>query len=239
MDTSLGDLTDLLRQAQSLASADAGTDVSAAQRAADADVVQTLYDQALSLGNQQFNGTYLFGGDKNDHRPLRREQRRRPVRRLLRPPPEPGRRQQSMSFQVDGAAVFGATSKAVAGSADLTPQLTAQTRLADLKGANGAGVRLGSIQLGNGATTKVVDLSHADSVGDVVDAINAAGVGNVTASIGANGTLTLTGGGADNITVDEVAGGTTASDLGLYHPTASGAGVPVDGAAACSRSSRR
>jgi flagellar hook-associated protein 2 len=131
---------------------------------------------------------------------------------------------------VDGAAVFGATSKAVQGSVDLTPQVTAQTRLADLKGANGLGIRPGSVLLGNGATSKVIDLSHADSVGDVAAAIDAAGVGNVTAAVGPGGSLTLSGTGADNITVDEVAGGSTASDLGLYHPTASGAGAPVNGA---------
>src|SRR5208337_4354820 len=61
-DSSLGNLTTLLQQAEQIASADVGSDVTQNQRTADASVVQSLYSQALSIGNQQYNGQYLFGG---------------------------------------------------------------------------------------------------------------------------------------------------------------------------------
>src|SRR3954462_5821528 len=64
VDSSLGDLTDLLQQAQQIASANAGSDVTADARAGAAAIVQSLYAQAIQLGNKEFNGTYLFGGDK-------------------------------------------------------------------------------------------------------------------------------------------------------------------------------
>jgi flagellin-like hook-associated protein FlgL len=42
--------------------------------------------------------------------------------------------------------------------------------------------------------------------------------------------MNLTGGAGDNITVVEVGGGSTASDLGILTPTPGGAGTPVNGA---------
>ena len=71
-------------------------------------------------------------------------------------------------------------------------------------------------------------MSGADTVGDVITAINNAGVGSISASIGPGGLgLQLTGGAGDEITVNEVGGGTTASDLGILQVTGAGAGVPV------------
>ena len=48
-------------------------------------VVQSLYNQALSLGNKQFEGIYLFGGDSSTDRAVRRRRRRREVRRIDQP----------------------------------------------------------------------------------------------------------------------------------------------------------
>src|SRR5436309_1817764 len=70
VDSTLGDLTDLLKQAQTIASANVGSDVSADQRTAAAAVVDGLYQQAISLGNKQFNDTYLFAGDKGTDPPF-------------------------------------------------------------------------------------------------------------------------------------------------------------------------
>ena len=52
VDSSLGDLTDLLEQAQQIASANVGSDVTADQRQAAAAVVAGVYNQALSVGEQ-------------------------------------------------------------------------------------------------------------------------------------------------------------------------------------------
>src|SRR5687768_10028452 len=66
VDSTLATLTDLLREAQTIASANVGSDVTADQRKAAAAVVENLYNQAMSLGNRQVQGTYLFGGDKGN-----------------------------------------------------------------------------------------------------------------------------------------------------------------------------
>src|SRR5689334_6184418 len=65
VDSTLGDLGDLLKQAQTIASANVGSDVSADARASASAVVQSLFSQAVSIGNKQFEGIYLYGGDRS------------------------------------------------------------------------------------------------------------------------------------------------------------------------------
>jgi flagellar hook-associated protein 3 FlgL len=231
VDSTLGDLTDLLNRAKEIASANVGSDVTAEQRAGAAAIVEQLYGEALTLANRQFEGTYLFAGDRADRAPFVSDAagvRFAGSERVLQNAFDEGT---DLPFMVNGADVFGALSTRVQGSADLTPAVTAATRVADLRGATGSGVRPGVITLSNGTTTATVDLRNADTVGEVVGAINAAGVGGITASIGPSGILVLNGGPADNITVTDPAGGTTAADLGVLAPTGAGAGNPVTGAA--------
>lgn len=91
----------------------------------------------------------------------------------------------------------------------------ADTRLSTLNG--GAGVRAGSIRLTDAAgSASVVDLTGAVTIRQVVDAINSASGSNVTASV-SGGALRLTdnSGGGGAVQVQEIAGGSTAADLGL------------------------
>jgi len=229
VDSTLSELTDLLRQAQSIASANVGSIVSADERSAAATAVNALYNQALVAGNRQFQGMYLFAGDRSGQPPFIPENggiRFNGSESLLENRYDAGT---LLPFMVSGADVFAALSTRVKGTADLTPDLTSTTRLSDLRGATGDGVRTGSILLGNGSASALVDLSGASSVGDVVDAINAAAVGGITASIAADGQgILLSAGALDDITVADV-GGTTASDLGILRTTGAGAGAPLDG----------
>jgi flagellar hook-associated protein 2 len=91
------------------------------------------------------------------------------------------------------------------------------TLLSSLKGGQGLGT-LGQIQITNrNGGTATVDLSTAESLGDVVQAINAAGV-SVTASINSarNGVvLSDTSGGSGHLVVANADGTTTATKLGL------------------------
>jgi flagellar hook-associated protein 3 len=231
VDSSLGTLSDLLNQAQQIASANVGSDVTADQRTAAAQLVQNIYNQALSEGNKQFNGVFLFAGDRATDAPFTEALggvRFVGSERLLNNQFDENTK---LAFQVDGSEVFGALSSRVKGSVDLTPSIAATTRLAELRGATSDGVRLGSIQISDGTTTGTVDLSTADTIGDVINAINGAGIGTLTASIAPDGvSLRLAAGASDNISVDEVAGGTTAADLGILNSAGAGAGVALDGA---------
>jgi len=229
VDSSLGNLTDLLQQAQTIASQNVGSQVTADQRQAAAAVVESIYNQVVSIGNTQFEGAYLFAGDKSTDAPFVSANGGIQFVGSTQLLQNVDDENVSLKFQVSGADVFGALSSRVTGSVDLTPSLTATTRISDLNGATNSGVQLGTIQIGNGTTTANIDLSHADTVQDVANAINAAGIGNITASINGNH-LVLATGGADNITVADLGGGTTAADLGIVRTTGLGAGVSDVGA---------
>jgi flagellar hook-associated protein 3 FlgL len=230
VDSSLSDLTNLLQEAQTIASANVGSDVTPDQRASSAAIVDSIYRQMLNIGNRRFDGVYLFGGDRSTDPPFVEEGggvkyvgSAAVLRNLFD-------ENTVLPFMVDGEKVFGALSTRIEGTADLTPAMTSATRLTDLRGAGGDGVRLGSIQIGNGSASAVVDLDGASSVGDVINRINAAGVGAITASLASDGvSLQLSGSAGDNITVSEFGGGTTASDLGILQPVGVGAGLPLDG----------
>jgi flagellar hook-associated protein 3 len=224
-DSSLGDLTTLLQQAEQIASADVGSDVTQTQRAADVTVVQSLYNQALAIGNQQYNGQYLFGGATGDTQPFVNSNGAVQFAGSAQTLQNSINSGISLSFQANGAQVFGALSSGVNGSTNITPALSASTRLSDLSGAGNNGIQLGTITLSNGTVTKSVDLSGASSVGDVVNLINQAAVGGITASITGQG-LTISGAPTDNITI----GGSSAQDLGIATPAAgAGLGTPVVG----------
>jgi len=228
VDSSLGDLTDLVQQAMTIASQNVGSQVTAEQRQAAAAVVESLYSQAISVGNKEFAGAYLFAGDKSTDAPFITTSGGVQFVGSTNLLQNADDQNTLLPFQVSGANVFGALSSRVTGSADLTPSLTASTRITDLRGAGGSSVHLGTIQLGNGATTKLVDLSGASTVQDVVNAINNAALGNITGSISGNH-LVLSTTGADNITVSDVGGGTTAADLGILTTAGGGAGASVVG----------
>jgi len=230
VDTTLGDMTDLLRQAQTLASANVGSDVSPDQRAAAAAIVSSLYNQMLSLANKQSQGVYLFGGDSGQA-PFVSDQSG--VRFVGSTSVLQNRFDESaiLPFMVDGNEAFGALSSRIQGSTNLTPAISAGTRLADLRGATDDGVNGGAIVISNGATTKTVDLSTADTIGNVIDLINAAAVGGITASIAPGGAgIVINASGADNVTISD-SGGTCATDLGIVRTIPAGAGAGITGAA--------
>lgn len=227
VDSTLGDVTDILQQVQSLASANVGSDVTGDQRASAAAVARSLYSQALSLSNRQVNGFFIFGGDRGTTAPYVESAggvRFAGSSSVLSNAVDEST---SIDISVAGDRVFGGSSNAVLGT-NLGPNVTPQARLADLRGAGGsaAGIARGAILISDGTQSRLVDLSSSDTVDDVVRTINATGL--VTASVSGQG-LTLTGSGAQNLTVSEVGGNSTARDLGLLLTTGGGAGVPLVG----------
>jgi flagellar hook-associated protein 3 FlgL len=229
VDSTLGSITTLLTQAQSIASANASTTVSADARSSAATVVDSIYNQLLTTANSQFEGTYLFGADNAASAPYNASSGGVQFvgsTTVLQNTFEQGT---NLNFQVSGEQVFGGESASISAGTSLSPKLEATDRISDLAGANGQGVSLGTIQIGNGTTTANVDLSSASSVGDVIADINAAGLAGVTASLTNNGIQIATTGGA-TLSVNDVGGGTTAADLGILQQTAGAANATLTGA---------
>jgi flagellar hook-associated protein 3 len=230
VDATLGDMSNLILEAEQLASANIGDASTQAERESAATVVKSIFSQLLTLGNKSFEGSYLFAGDKLDQPPF--EEYAGGVRFLGSEIQLKNDFDESTvgEFQVNGATVWGALSTRIESNVDSSPSVTGATRIRDLKGASAEGVRLGVISISNGSTSASVNLTDADTVQDLVNAINNAGVGTVTASINAAGDgVQISGGVGENLTVVDIGGGRTARDLGIFTSTPAGAGVPIVG----------
>jgi flagellar hook-associated protein 3 FlgL len=228
-DSTLGSITTLLTQAQSVASANVSDTVSASARASAATVVQSIYNQLLATANQQFEGTYLFGGDNATTAPYNASGGGVQYVGSTSVLSNTFTQGDNQSFQVSGEQVFGGQSASISAGTNLNPALQAADPLSQLAGATGQGITLGSIQIGNGTTTATVNLSGASTINDVVSDINKAGLAGVTASLTQTGMKITTTGGA-TLSVKEVGDGTTAADLGILQPTAGAANATLTGA---------
>ena len=136
----------------------------------------------------------------------------------------------NVEFTTDGLEALGALSSRVRGSIDLSPQLTGDTHLNDLRGAQGQGIRRGSLFVNVDGTQVTVDLTTADTADDVVGRINAAiesvspGAGQL--AIDTNG-FTLASNGA-TITISDPTTGQVAADLGIVVSASGGTVAGVD-----------
>ena len=136
------------------------------------------------------------------------------------------------AFTSNGVDAFGALSARVRSEVDLAPAASADVRLADVGGALGRGVRPGSVQLTVNGATVDVDLSFADTLGDVAERVNAA----IAEAAPAAGVLAvgpagfeLTGTGGNTVSLADAGNGTAASDLGLNRLTSTGGAVTAGG----------
>ncbi|MEO0495271.1 MAG: hypothetical protein AAF081_17835, partial [Actinomycetota bacterium] len=134
----------------------------------------------------------------------------------------------SQALNSNGIDAFGALSSRVQGSVDLDPQATDDVRLSDIDGALGRGFRPASVQINVDGTTAVVDLTTADTLGDIATRINDAidTIDNTAGSLAVSGTgFTLTANAGNTISIADLNTGTAAEDLGIDGLSASGAAV--------------
>ncbi|MEX0585116.1 MAG: flagellin, partial [Pirellulales bacterium] len=142
---------------------------------------------------------------------------------------------QLFTTNVQGNEVFGALSSEVQGAADLTSNLNPNTRLAELRG--GLGIRPGSLAISDGQNTATIDISGAETIGDIKTLLEAnppegePPTGRtVTVTITATGlNIQLNGFSGAGLTIKEVGGGTTAAELGILSEAGVGAGPVLGG----------
>lgn len=226
-DDALSEVNDLLNQAESLASRSIGAQANADERQANAALISEIRERLMIVGNRRVNGQYIFAGRDTEEAPF--------VSALggIAYIGDTGdvlarvSRLEQESINVPGNVLFGALSSSIGGGTNLNPGLTAQTRLDDLAGANLQGIRRGSIAITSSSGASIlVDVTSADTVGDILDMLNAAlessGSG-ATVAIDGRG-LAITGAG---LTIADPPNGATASDLGLVVSAASPAAAGV------------
>lgn len=225
LDQALGEGTDLLNEAKSMALEQMNTGTTPEERANQAIVVQSLIDSMLRVSNRESIVGHVFGGSRPGVSPMESfgggfrfvGQRGGLTTDLgaLRDVP--------ITLGADN--VLGSMSARVAGIVDLDPALSADTRLVDLDGARGLGITLGVVNASfNGDEAFAVNLEGADTVGDVIDRISATiaayeeehdvsvlGPGGVSID-GRTISIDIPDG---ELVFEDVTGGITGRDLGL------------------------
>lgn len=225
-DAALGNVSDLLNHARSTALSVAGTVADSSQRQTAAQVVASAIQQLTVIGNQQFNGRYLFAGSLSGAAPF---QTKGPYVKYSgndRALASLSDISQLFQSNVTGVDAFGAISTGVSGTANLTPEVTSSTRLADLNGGNG--VTKGSIVVSDGTHSSTVDLSNAVTVGDVANLIAShPPLGRtVHASVTPTGlSISLDAAGGGNLTIAEAGSNPTADQLDILNLNNVGAGL--------------
>ncbi|MBN8455903.1 S41 family peptidase [Accumulibacter sp.] len=174
LDAALGDLSDLVLEAKSVGLSQIGIGSDASTRENQAQVIDAILNAAVDIANRSQRGIHFFGGSAHAQAPIEGlygalryvGQGKGMVADLPLG--------DDLRITMGGDQAYGALSARVEGFADLNPGLTAATRLSDLGGARGQGIAKGSLTVTVNAVQIDVDLSDADTIGDVTSALQAA-----------------------------------------------------------------
>jgi flagellar hook-associated protein 3 FlgL len=236
LDSSLGDVADLLQEARGIGLSQIGVGSDAATRRNQATVIDSMINSLLSAANRDLRGVHYFGGDEHAVEPfttlldgIRYNGSGAGMRADLGLASD-------IRVTMGGEQAFGALSGRIEGERDLDPSMTASTRLADLRGANGRGVKAGAIEIDVSGTLMQVDLSTADSIGDVISTIEAAiqtvdPGASVSVDFSTGDRISIAPSAGVNVVIRDSNSSTTAGDLGLsgsYPGGASTAGRDLD-----------
>ncbi|MCA9271819.1 MAG: hypothetical protein KDA31_02115, partial [Phycisphaerales bacterium] len=231
VESSLAEANDLLLSAKQIASTQVNIGTTQIERENQAQVVNSLIDGLLTQMNRKSVDNYLFGGSRTSSPPFEAFGAGFIYRGEFDKLTTDINLGKSVPVTLVGIESISDELSKVQGDVDLSPDLTPDTLLSDLRGPVGLGVTKGSIQmqLDNGPVVEI-DLKTADRMEDVVTRIEAAIRDYETT----NGVTILDTGGVslagEAITIDVVSGapgtdpqltftevgvGTTARDLGL------------------------
>lgn len=229
-DTSLIGANDLLSHMKAVALRSIDSTTTEEQREILRSEVQNAVQQFLDIGNRQFRGRYLFGGSESGAQPFEE------AGQYIAYNSNETELQNYIDVDllsetnITGARAFGAISAQVRGSVDFSPIVTQNTRLADLR--NGQGITLGSFIISDDTTTKTIDISNAETVGDVMELLteNAPDGRDLNVTLSANGlVIDIDDAGGGNFTIRESPGGKTAAELGILNINGVGTGPLVGG----------
>ncbi len=175
LDQSLGDAKSLIDEAYSIASSQLSSPSDTDSRAGQAIIIDSLISSLYNIANTESLVGYVFGGTSPGTPPVSHENGG------YRFTGERGGLLAALGSSSDIPITLGADnaigslSNRVEGTADLNPDLTNNTRLQDLNGARQLGVDTGTFNMSfNGGVTVSIDITQADTIGDVADTIEAA-----------------------------------------------------------------
>ncbi len=228
-DLAMSDILDILLEAQSIASSQVGAGSSAETRAAEADIVDAQLDALLTIANRQYQDIYLFAGSRSHIAPFVATDNGIEYTGATSDLQADLGALSELGVNTNAANALGALSERMDSDVDLDPQATAATRIVDVNGARGLGVLRGTVNLDVDGTEVEVDLTTANTLGDIVSRINDA-IDAIDPTAGALGIagpgFELTANAGHTITISDVGTAVTAADLGI---DLTAAGVTVAG----------
>jgi flagellar hook-associated protein 3 FlgL len=219
-ENALNNVSDAVNTAKSIILRGVGSTSTEAERRGLATEVSGLIDQVLNTSNTKFRGRFLFAGTETNSAPFELQGSGRVL--------YSGNSQQISSYidsnqqivnNLDGQSAFNVLTTVE--STDLNVALTTETRLSQLHG--GAGFESGSVDIvlqdGGTVVSRTVDLSLAETIGDVKTFIEDAFAGQaltVTVDVdpASPSGLRLTPS-SGTVAVSNLAGSRVASDLGI------------------------
>jgi len=213
-DTALNQVADVLNQVKSATLGVVGNVTSQQDRDTAIATINETLNSLVNLANRQFRGRQLFGGSNTNELPYTFDGNNVTYNgndQSLRSYSDLG---VLFATNATGQEVFGGISEAVTGSVDLNPQLNLDTPLSSLRGGRGINPN-GAFVISDGQATSVVDISSATTIGDVIRRIeeNPPAGRDVEVSITGTGlTISIDGG---SLSISEIAGGSTARELGI------------------------
>jgi len=232
IETSLAEAGDLLLSAKTVASTQVNIGSTSAERKNQAAVVNSLIDGLLTQMNRKSVDNYLFGGSKTSQPPFETFGSGFVYRGEFEKLTTDINLGRSVPVTLVGIESLSSELNVVRGDIDLSPTITPETLLKDLRSAHGLGVTTGPIQMQFEAGPVVqIDLTTADTVEDVTtriaSAINQYETLNSVTILGLGGvslsnegfSIDVVPGAIPNpdpqLTFTELGTGTTARDLGL------------------------
>lgn len=217
-DLAMSDILDVLLEAQSIASSQVGAGSTAETRAAEADVVDAQLDALLTIANREYLDIFLFSGTRSNQAPFVATDNGIEYIGATSDLQADLGALSDLGVNTNGADALGALSERMVSAVDLDPQATADTRIVDVSGARGLGVVRGEVTVDVDGTEVTVDLTTADTLGDVVTRINDAinSVDPTAGSLGISGPgYALTANAGHTIAIVDIGTATTAADLGI------------------------
>lgn len=228
LDNLFNEASDATLEARDIASEQSNLTASPSERESQATVIDQMLRAMMSIANRQGVAGYLLGGTTTTIQPV---QDYLGYFRYMGEGP-------GLTTDLDSAAsvpitlgetmIAGRTSR-VKGSVNFQPVLTPDTRLSDVRGAQGLGVRLSPFEFSFSGGPRIrVELGAADTMQDVADAIEAAirdyetdagvtvlGPGGVSIAGQALNFDVASGSPAPTLNFFELGNSTVARDLGL------------------------
>lgn len=224
VDQALNDAGELLLEAKGIGSSQIGITSDAATRENQAKVIDSILNELSNIANRQYQDLHLFGGTATGARPFVDRLGGIAYRGMGEGLSTDLGLNMSLPITMAGEVPFGSLSKRVEGDRDLNPGMSFDTRLSDLNGAQGLGIRLATVNVDINGSDYELDLTGAINVGDIAsrltDLLNtqapgALGAGGITVDAATGDRFNIDLNPGFTVTISDLTGDATAADLGL------------------------